>query len=393
MESNTNAVGKQNTRRAKAEHTTMVVKTSKNDQASSSTVAVEASVPFLEVPRDDEDWRFAQSFAPVGQEAEARRFYEEYGFAVFRDVLTAEETEASRSEILSYIERTVEGFEAEEPQTWAVWKSKQFGMPAPDPAAWWQPQLCRNRCNPRVAAGFAQLLQCAPETLRCNHDRWALYRVGVKTRRNVHLDISPWAYQNDHAAIAARRAENSYASHDDLYGGVESNLVSSANGPHLQGTLALLPNLEHDAGFLCVPGSHRTFDEWVAQLDSSARGGARHDFPEHSHMMSLAQRVPVREGSLIVWDVRLAHGSQPDQSERGAECRARFVQFVTLRSAQIYDEQQMTRRSALVSRLFAAHSVQEPADPLQRAVAGLVVGGRAAGGQEATGEEGAREQR
>ena len=135
MESNTNAVGKQNTRRAKAEHTTMVVKTSKNDQASSSTVAVEASVPFLEVPRDDEDWRFAQSFAPVGQEAEARRFYEEYGFAVFRDVLTAEETEASRSEILSYIERTVEGFEAEEPQTWAVWKSKQFGMPAPDPAA------------------------------------------------------------------------------------------------------------------------------------------------------------------------------------------------------------------------------------------------------------------
>ena len=59
--------------------------------ARAAAVAVEASVPFLEVPRDA-DWRFARSFAPEGQEAEARDFLATYGFVVFRDVLTAAET-------------------------------------------------------------------------------------------------------------------------------------------------------------------------------------------------------------------------------------------------------------------------------------------------------------
>lgn len=35
--------------------------------------AVESTVPFLEIPRDEEDWRFASSFAPVGQEVGWRR--------------------------------------------------------------------------------------------------------------------------------------------------------------------------------------------------------------------------------------------------------------------------------------------------------------------------------
>ena len=245
------------------------------------------------------------------------------------------------------------------------------GMPS-DSAAFWQPQLERNRCHPFVSGCFAQCLECEPATLRCSHDRWALYPRGIRTRKNVHLDINPWLFQYGAAAIAARRARYTFASADELYGG-QDNLVSSAHGPHLQGTLALLDNEEHDAGFLCVPGSHQSFETWVSTLsvESSVRGGPRYDFPDHSHYHSMAQRVPVREGSLIVWDVRLVHGSAPDQSPQGIATQPRFVQFVSLRTERLYDAEQAERRSALIQRLYRSHSLDEPREQQQRAVAGL----------------------
>eukprot|EP00966_Prymnesium_polylepis_P297657 6877316-Prymnesium_polylepis.1 len=44
----------------------------------SASVAIEATIPFLPIPRDDDDWRFARSFAPVGQEVAARAFFDEF---------------------------------------------------------------------------------------------------------------------------------------------------------------------------------------------------------------------------------------------------------------------------------------------------------------------------
>ena len=338
--------------------------------ARSAAAAIEASVPFLEVPRDDEDWRFAKSFAPIGEEDEARAHLAQYGFAVFGDVLTQEETAASRREILNYIEGVCSGFRADDESTWGHWRSQQFGMPPPDPKAFWQPQLEANRCHPHVSAAYAQLLRCEPETLRCSHDRWALYIRGIRSRRNVHLDVNPWQYEHATGAIAARRAEYAYAGADELYGG-HDNLVSREHGPHLQGTITLADNLEEDAGFVCVPGTHAVFERWVGALQPDA-GGPRYDFPDHSSYHTMAQRVPVRAGSLIVWDVRLVHGSTPDQSPQGRDTCARFVQFVTLRTAGLCAEgRQADRRAALVRRLYATHGLKEPTDRVVRAVAGL----------------------
>lgn len=339
--------------------------------ARAAAVAVESALPYLELPRDDEDWRFVQSFK-VHDAAAAREFFDVYGFVVYRDVLTPEESAASRGEILSYIERTREGFSADDESTWHNWRSQQFGMPPPDESAWWQPQLARNRRHPRVATSFAQLLGCEPASLRCSHDRWALYPRGIRTRRNVHLDINPCLYAHGAAAVAERRAEFGYAASDELFGGSD-NMVSAECGPHLQGTLALLTNEEQDAGFVCVPGSHAVFDQWEAALPAeTAAGGPRYDFPDHSEYHKRAQRVPVREGSLICWDVRLVHGSSPDLSTRSdVATRPRFVQFVALRTARLLGPEQACRRQALVARLHAAHGLEEPCDPLERAVAGL----------------------
>ena len=356
-----------------------------------AALAVEASVPYLEVPREEEDWRYTQSFAPDGANvAEARAFFEQYGFCVFRDVLTPDETAASCREVLSYAARSSEGFDPAVPSTWRAWRSKTFGMPPNDATAWWQPQLARNRRHPRVAACFATLMRVAPETLRCNHDRWALYHLGVRTRRNVHLDISPWEFSDNSSGVV--ELDLGYKDEHDLLGGAETNrMASAANGPHLQGTIALAPNMEHDAGFLCVPGSHRAFDAWVRALGPAPSGGTgpRYDYPAHAPYTRLAQRVPVRAGSLIVWDVRLAHGSQPDQSPAAPELayHPRIVQFVTLRTQQLYRKEACRKRADLVRRCYAAHGLQEPTDPVERAVAGLVRG-TAAGVREAGDGEG-----
>ena len=343
----------------------------------SRAVAVEASVPFLDVPRDEEDWRFTQSFAWQDEEAQARASMEEYGFVVFRDVLSRQETQRSRHEICDYVGSKSEGFDPADESTWDAWRGGSFGMPPSDTAAYWTPQLAANRRHRHVVAGFAQLLSCPPETMRCSHDRWALYPCSLRTRRNLHLDINPFLYTGGAEVVAQARAAYPYAEASELYGGKE-NLISAEHGPHLQGTIAMLDNEAHDAGFICVPGSHRHFDRWAAALVAPApgkEGGPRYDFPDHSHYSTLGQRVPVREGSLIVWDVRLAHGSQPNLSAQGYAVRARIVQFVHLRTARQLGEEQAARRAALVRRLYAQHGLDEPVDPIERAVAGLLPGG------------------
>ena len=107
-------------------------------------------------------------------------------------------------------------------------------------------------------------------------------------------------------------------------------------------------------------------------LSDTAKSGPRYDFPEHSAFHRMAQRVPVRQGSLVVWDVRLVHGSQPDQSPSGRPARPRFVQFVSLRTQRLLETSRAAAdRTALIARLFAAHGLEEPRDEVERRIAGL----------------------
>ena len=66
--------------------------------ARSAAVAIEATLQYLEVPRDEEDWRFVQSFQ-VG-DAAATEFFNTYGFVCYRDVLTQAETAAEQGAIV-----------------------------------------------------------------------------------------------------------------------------------------------------------------------------------------------------------------------------------------------------------------------------------------------------
>ena len=117
--------------------------------------------------------------------------------------------------------------------------------------------------------------------------------------------------------------------------------MCAATGPHVQGVLALSDNFERDGGTVLVPGFHATFDEWSAALGPKDAYVDAHDDKRRNHLVwrgdgagsfkfgdndaahRLKVRIPVREGSFLIWDQRVCHGSAPNDSDR-----ARIAQFL-----------------------------------------------------------------
>jgi len=58
--------------------------------------------PFLEIPLDEEDPRYTQSFAPLCDKEmeEAKAFFDLYGFCILRDVLSKEQCQSTIGDML-----------------------------------------------------------------------------------------------------------------------------------------------------------------------------------------------------------------------------------------------------------------------------------------------------
>jgi hypothetical protein len=157
----------------------------------------------------------------------------------------------------------------------------------------------------------------------------------------VHLDICPWTYLPD-AKGGSRRHD--IETNPDLlrYDGdtrirqlkdwrAEINCVRGEYGPHSQGVLALTDNEAQDGGTVVVPGFHRVFREWQAALGTwegnrvgQRRRGCSYNFHDpRDPIHGLARRVPVRAGSLLLWNQCTVHGAVPNMSTR-----FRVAQFV-----------------------------------------------------------------
>ena len=124
----------------------------------------------------------------------------------------------------------------------------------------------------------------------------------------------------------------------------ETNCVEARTGPHCQGVLMLAENRAEDGGLQVVPGFHAAFERWVrdglrgdpsrfadahddwrrSRLVARAGGAGSFKFgDDDAEIQKRAFRVAAREGSYVVWDQRLAHGTAPNDSSR-----ARVAQFV-----------------------------------------------------------------
>jgi hypothetical protein len=116
---------------------------------------------------------------------------------------------------------------------------------------------------------------------------------------------------------------------------LEPRLKPSNNGMRvrkLQGILALVDCREEDGGFHAVPGFHHFIRTWAnmpenrnlclaANRDSGDPTTIQ--IPDTDPVRQHIQRMPIRKGSLLIWDSRLPHGNYPNDS-----ANPRIVQYM-----------------------------------------------------------------
>ena len=180
--------------------------------------------PPRELPRERDDPRWTESFDPIAQRAEAAAFWNEWGFVVFRDVLSASECDATVAEIWHTLEERTPGLSRGEAASYDLLPAARYGLP--DEQAVFTPQIVRNRQSPRLYAALdvvtptwppgcdpaapeslpvTEQTEPGPNSIRVSHDRWCLYPPALgadgESRPNrqtnnpgAHLDICPWEY-------------------------------------------------------------------------------------------------------------------------------------------------------------------------------------------------------
>ena len=155
--------------------------------------------------------------------------------------------------------------------------------------------------------------------------------------------------------------------------------------------LCLLDNRAEDGGTLVVPGFHHVFPNWLSALGPEAAvhvrgtgpgtagpdtgrswlvpregGGGSFKFAQGDPIYALGRRIPVRAGSLLIWDQRVVHGSQPNESNR-----CRISQFVRAVRRDGVSASRLERRTAAVQRELRAAGTHHLLTPLGRRVFGL----------------------
>ncbi|CAJ1390190.1 unnamed protein product, partial [Effrenium voratum] len=84
-------------------------------------------------------------------------------------------------------------------------------------------------------------------------------------------------------------------------------------------------------------------------------GGASFKFHEKDPIYELAQRIPVKQGSLLIWDQRCVHGSRPNCS-----ARVRMAQFIrAVRRSSLNKDRAVARARAVLQKVQAAGHLNE----------------------------------
>eukprot|EP00658_Telonema_sp_P-2_P000613 TRINITY_DN10229_c0_g1_i10.p1 TRINITY_DN10229_c0_g1~~TRINITY_DN10229_c0_g1_i10.p1 ORF type:complete len:231 (-),score=46.80 TRINITY_DN10229_c0_g1_i10:74-766(-) len=137
-------------------------------------------------------------------------------------------------------------------------------------------------------------------------------------------------------------------------------------GLQLQGVLNLYNNATLDGGFHCVPGFHKHFQQWVQSLPRSVFEEWKYVFPDFSKVHDLKQRVPMRAGSLVVWDCRLPHGAMFNKSDN-----PRYAQFVRMFPACGLDPDRARRRADCVRSSIEQAECMHVVSPIGQKVFGF----------------------
>lgn len=231
---------------------------------------------------------------------------QKYGFGVLVVLTDPQELKASQEALLTHFGCT------RDPKTWEThtfphpkspFLSKHF---ADDPCAW------QNRQHPKIVQAFTQLFGTAK--LVCNVDYYCF-------RRGTMPDRADWRTRP-------------LRLHWDLCD--ISELKNDFRHTRFQGILALNDNSREVGSFAAVPGVHN--DAHKVQVDRNKYVPKQHEWQQH------IQKLPLRAGHMIIWDVRTPHANfenhstlprmaqfirwlPPSQAHRDKQCITRLPKY------------------------------------------------------------------
>nr|CCA14826.1 predicted protein putative [Albugo laibachii Nc14] len=187
-----------------------------------------------------------------------------------------------------------------------------------------QPQAWRNRENPLVYQAFSNILQS--EELWVSIDRYGVMRpsrvrgkadanvslpedtvkVDWQTKKDwLHWDLNPFHLGTSAAGYGPRILS---LHEKEEYGSVR-----------VQGLITLSDCPEENGGFHCVPAfTDGTFFNWASfhrDTYGSLSSIASRNFvevPNDDEMRKNIRRVPMKAGSLLIWNSQLPHGNFPN---------------------------------------------------------------------------------
>jgi hypothetical protein len=366
---------------------------------------------------------FAPSFSLGDNEAQA--FFDEFGFVVFDRVLTEEDVTRTIDGIWSKIESFCGGklgIHRDYPSSWTKrWPGGGPGLmgQALTTGSW------NNRANPKLRQAFEAII--GRTDLVASVDNFGVLRptrdvpmngplspqhpcridvvvpdamVGAATKATsggvgggvggsvgessplkavkmnqpgwrtaskwIHWDMSPFHWV-DGTMLPFKWSPYTRVS--------ENNGCKLDGNVKVQGLLNLIDARLQDGGFMCVPGFHKHLHEWVAMSANEQYKcdmAEAHDYlevPEGDPLIECTQRVPMRKGSLLVWNSELPHCNYSNDSER-----FRMVQYVkcfpvpSAVAAGMSDRREQHTKEVL---LALGEGAVEGLDDLQRAMLGL----------------------
>lgn len=288
----------------------------------------------------------------IDQSEEILTFFEKHGVVVVSNVLTNEQCERSVDEVWQFLQEMFnKNIDRNQPETWTShWPNfSHMGILGND--RWLYPQACDNRQNPNIYQVFRILFD--DDELMTNITRAGLMRptkniffpsVNQTEDREewktisewLHLDMNPLTGRTTTYGFENVAEGHSVRSENPL----KAQEKATNNGMRtrkLQGILALVDCRVEDGGFHAVPGFQHFIRTWTKQNEQICLNANQTfdpttiQIPQDDPIRQHIQRMPIRKGSLLVWDSRLPHGNFPNNSNQ-----MRIVQY--LHMAPIADQ-------------------------------------------------------
>ena len=225
-------------------------------------------------------------------------FFHENGYLIVSNAVPQENLDAMVAAIFEFLEMDVN-----DPATWyPPYRKSALVHFHQHPALW------ANRQYPKLHQAFADLL--GTEKLWVSMDR-----AGMKPPVNPEHPLG-----DDNGFI-----------HWDLD---TTKPLPTRLG--LQGVLSLTDTAADGGGFQCIPGFHKSLEEWLDAHPEArpARSPGKAELPEGFAVTP----IPTKAGDLIIWDTRLAHGNG-----RNVGTRPRLAQYITMSPASDNEEYRAER--------------------------------------------------